>query len=81
MRIEPTLIGGGPALAVSLVLPPRDARPLFDDPAVVHAMQAVLRDPRLPMGSPDTEQRIEQPFAAVLERRVRGPELGAVGSR
>jgi hypothetical protein len=30
---------------VSLVLPPRGTRPLFDDPAVVDAMRAVLRDP------------------------------------
>lgn len=50
VRIEPSVIGdgvigGGPAQAVSLVLPPRGARPLFDDPAVVHAMRAVLRDP------------------------------------
>jgi hypothetical protein len=28
-----------------LVLPPRGARPLFDDPAAVGAMRAVLRDP------------------------------------
>jgi hypothetical protein len=45
VRVEPSLIGDGPALAVSLVLPPRGTRPLFDDPAVVAAMQAVLRDP------------------------------------
>lgn len=45
VRVEPSLIGDGPALAVSLVLPPRGTRPLFDDPAVVHAMRAVLRDP------------------------------------
>jgi hypothetical protein len=45
VRVEPVLIGDGPALAVSLVLPPRGARPLFDDPAVVAAMRAVLRDP------------------------------------
>jgi hypothetical protein len=45
VRVEPRLIGDGPACAVSLVLPPRAARPLFDDPAVVHAMQDVLRDP------------------------------------
>jgi hypothetical protein len=45
VRVEPTLLGDGPALAVSLVLPPRGARPLFDDPAVVHAMRTVLRDP------------------------------------
>lgn len=45
VRVEPTLVGDGPALAVSLVLPPRGTRPLFDDPAVVHAMRAVLRDP------------------------------------
>lgn len=52
VRVEPTLIGDGPALAVSLVLPPRDARPLLDDPAVVHAMRAVLRDPhRAPLFS------------------------------
>lgn len=52
VRVEPTLIGDGPALAVSLVLPPRGARPLFDDPAVVHAMRAVLRDPhRAPLFS------------------------------
>lgn len=52
VRVEPTLIGDGPALAVSLVLPPHDARPLFDDPAVVHAMRAVLRDPhRAPLFS------------------------------
>lgn len=45
VRIEPGLIGDGPALAMSLVLPPRGGRLLFDDPAVVHAMQAVLREP------------------------------------
>jgi hypothetical protein len=50
VRVEPSLIepgvfGESPTLAVSLVLPPRGSRPLFDDPAVVHAMQAVLRDP------------------------------------
>lgn len=45
VRVEPSLIGDGPPLAVSLVLPPRGARPLFDDPAVVGAMRAVLRDP------------------------------------
>ena len=45
VRVEPTLVGDGPALAVSLVLPPRGARPLFDDPAVVGAMRAVLREP------------------------------------
>jgi hypothetical protein len=36
---------GGPVLAVSLVLPPPGTRPLFDDPAVVHALRTVLRDP------------------------------------
>ncbi len=46
VRVEPGLIGDGPALAVSLVLPPRGARPLFDDPAVVGAMKAALRDPQ-----------------------------------
>jgi hypothetical protein len=52
VRVEPTLIGDGPALAVSLVLPPRGTRPLFDDPAVVGAMKAVLRDPhRAPLFS------------------------------
>lgn len=45
VRIEPALIGDGPPLVVSLVLPPRGARPLFDDPAVVGAMKAVLGDP------------------------------------
>jgi hypothetical protein len=45
VRMEPSLIGDGPALAVSLVLLPRGARPLFDDPAVVSAFRAVLRDP------------------------------------
>ena len=45
VRMEPSLVGDGPALAVSLVLPPRGSRPLFDDPAVVGAMRAVLRDP------------------------------------
>ncbi len=45
VRVEPALLGDGPELAVSLVLPPRGARPLFDDPAVVGAMRAVLRDP------------------------------------
>jgi hypothetical protein len=45
VRIAPEVVGEGPALAVSLVLPPRGARPLFDDPAVVDAMRAVLRDP------------------------------------
>lgn len=45
VRVEPSLIGDGPALAVSLVLPPRGARPLFDDPAVVGALKATLRDP------------------------------------
>jgi len=51
-RIEPVLIGDGPRLAVSLVLPPRERRPLFDDPAVVGAMRAVLRDPgRAPLFS------------------------------
>lgn len=45
VRVEPALVGDGPALAVSLVLPPRGTRPLFDDPAVVGAMRAVLRDP------------------------------------
>ncbi len=52
VRVEPALIGDGPALAVSLVLPPRGTRPLFDDPAVVGAMKAVLRDPhRAPLFS------------------------------
>jgi hypothetical protein len=52
VRLEPSLVGDGPALAVSLVLPPRGARPLFDDPAVVGAMRAVLRDPgRAPLFS------------------------------
>jgi hypothetical protein len=52
VRVKPTLIGDGPALAVSLVLPPRGARPLFDDPAVVGAMKAVLRAPhRAPLFS------------------------------
>src|SRR4051794_30419384 len=45
VRVEPSLVGDGPALAVSLVLPPRGARPLFDDPGVVGAMRAALRDP------------------------------------
>jgi hypothetical protein len=45
VRVAPDVIGPGPALAVSLVLPPRGNRPLFDDPAVVGAMRAVLRDP------------------------------------
>ena len=45
VRVQPELLGDGPALAVSLVLAPHGARPLFDDPAVVHAMQDVLRDP------------------------------------
>jgi hypothetical protein len=45
VRIAPEVVGPGPALAVSLVLPPRGTRPLFDDPAVVEAMRAVLRDP------------------------------------
>jgi hypothetical protein len=45
VRIAPEVVGPGPALAVSLVLPPRGTRPLFDDPAVVGAMRAVLRDP------------------------------------
>jgi hypothetical protein len=44
VRIEPSLVGDGPPLAVSLVLPPRAIRLLFDDPAVVGAMKAVLRD-------------------------------------
>jgi len=52
VRVEPSLIGDGPALAISLVLPRRGARPLFDDPAVVGAMKAVLRDPgRAPLFS------------------------------
>ena len=52
VRLEAGLIEDGPALAVSLVLPPRGARLLFDDPAVVHAMRAVLRDPdRTPLFS------------------------------
>jgi hypothetical protein len=52
VRVEPSLVGDGPALAVSLVLPPRGTRPLFDDPAVVGAMRAVLRDPeRVPLFS------------------------------
>jgi hypothetical protein len=50
VRIAPEVVGSGvvgegPAMAVSLVLPPRGARLLFDDPAVVDAMRAVLRDP------------------------------------
>lgn len=45
VRIAPEVLGPGPALAVSLVLPPRGTRPLFDDPAVVDAMRAMLRDP------------------------------------
>lgn len=51
VRVDPSVIADGvrptvgPPLAVSLVLPPRGARPLFDDPAVVGAMKAVLRDP------------------------------------
>ena len=57
VRLEPSLVGDGPefdgpGLAVSLVLPPRGARPLFDDPAVVGALRAVLRDPgRAPLFS------------------------------
>ena len=52
VRVEPSLVGDGRALAVSLVLPPRGTRPLFDDPAVVGAMRAVLRDPgRTPLFS------------------------------
>ena len=52
VRVEPSLVGAGPPLAVSLVLPPRGARLLFDDPAVVGAMKAVLRDPgRTPLFS------------------------------
>lgn len=45
VRVEASLIGDGPALALSVVLPPRGARPLFDDPAVVGALRSVLRDP------------------------------------
>lgn len=45
VRIEASLLGAGPPLALSLVLPPHGMRPLFDDPAVVRAMQDVLRDP------------------------------------
>lgn len=45
VRIEPSLLGPGPELAVSLVLAGRGAAPLFDDPAVVHAMRQVLQDP------------------------------------
>lgn len=52
VRIEPALIGAGPALAVSLVLVPPGARPLFDDPAVVAAMREVLCAPgRAPLFS------------------------------
>jgi hypothetical protein len=52
VRLEPSLVGDGPPLAVSVVLPPRGTRLLFDDPAVVGAMQAVLRDPgRAPLFS------------------------------
>jgi hypothetical protein len=52
VRVEPSLVGDGPPLAVSLVLPPRDSRLLFDDPAVVGAMKAVLADPgRAPLFS------------------------------
>ncbi|MFN0280359.1 MAG: hypothetical protein ACKVZ6_00135 [Kineosporiaceae bacterium] len=52
VRVEPTVIGAGPPLAVSLVLPARDEPRLFDDPAVVEAMRAVLRDPgRTPLFS------------------------------
>lgn len=35
----------GPAATVSLVLVPRGREPLFDDPAVSHAMRRVLADP------------------------------------
>ena len=42
VRLEPSLVGPGPELAVSLVLVPRGAGPLFDDPAVVRAMRRVL---------------------------------------
>jgi hypothetical protein len=45
VRIEAGLIGDGPAWAVSLVLPEPGDRLLFDDPAVVGAMRAILRDP------------------------------------
>jgi hypothetical protein len=31
VRVAPEVVGPGPALAVSLVLPPRGSRPLFDD--------------------------------------------------
>lgn len=45
VRIEAELVGDGPEWAVSLVLPEPGDRLLFDDPAVVGAMRAVLRDP------------------------------------
>jgi hypothetical protein len=52
VRIEPSLLGPGPQLAVSLVLAERGAGPLFDDPAVAHAMRRVMQDPaRAPLFS------------------------------
>ena len=49
VRVAPEVlgegVGDGPELAVSLVLPPRGHRPLFDDPAVVHALRVVLATP------------------------------------
>jgi hypothetical protein len=64
VRVEPSLVGDGPALAVSLavslVLPPRGTRPLFDDPAVVAAMRAVVRDPeRTPLFSTLVDESTE----------------------
>lgn len=52
VRVEPSLLGDGPELAVSLILAGRDSRPLFDDPAVVQAMRRVLAEPgRAPLFS------------------------------
>ncbi len=43
LRVDPAVVDlEGPAWAISLVVPPADQRPLFDDPAVVGATRAAL---------------------------------------
>jgi hypothetical protein len=50
LRVDGRLFAAdGPACRVSLVLPAPGARPIADDPAVVEARRAVLRDGRVPV--------------------------------
>lgn len=48
-RADPRVVDpGGAAATISLVLPPRDALALFDDPAVQQARRGLLADPEPP---------------------------------